>query len=47
MIAAGLMGYTFVCPDLIGGGEFTSFLDQATIDQDLIVRSAQSTPLCR
>jgi alpha-glucosidase len=41
MIAAGLMGYTFVCPDLIGGGEFTSFLDQATIDQDLIVRSAQ------
>jgi len=41
MIAAGLLGYTFVCPDLIGGGEFTSFLDQATIDQDLIVRSAQ------
>ena len=41
MIAAGLMGYTFVCPDLIGGGEFTSFLNQATIDQDLIVRSAQ------
>ena len=41
MIAAGLMGYTFVCPDLIGGGEFTSFLDTATIDQDLIVRSAQ------
>jgi alpha-glucosidase len=26
---------------MIGGGEFTSFLDQATIDQDLIVRSAQ------
>ena len=41
MIAAGLLGYTFVCPDMIGGGEFTSFLNQATIDQDLIVRSAQ------
>ena len=41
MIAAGLMGYTFVCPDLIGGGEFSSFLNQATIDQDLVVRSAQ------
>ncbi len=41
MIAAGLLGYTFVCPDLIGGGEFTSFLNTATIDQDLIVRSAQ------
>jgi alpha-glucosidase len=41
MIAAGLLGYTFVCPDLIGGGEFSSFLNQATIDQDLVVRSAQ------
>ena len=41
MIAAGLLGYTFVCPDMIGGGEFASFLDQATIDQDLVVRSAQ------
>lgn len=41
MVAAGLLGYTFVCPDMIGGGEFQSFLDNATIDQDLIVRSAQ------
>lgn len=41
MIAAGLLGYTFACPDMIGGGEFASFLDQATIDQDLVVRSAQ------
>jgi alpha-glucosidase (family GH31 glycosyl hydrolase) len=41
MTAAGLLGYTFVCPDMIGGGEFSSFLNQATIDQDLIVRSAQ------
>lgn len=41
MVAAGLLGYTFVCPDMIGGGEFQSFLDGATIDQELIVRSAQ------
>ncbi|MDI1248788.1 MAG: glycoside hydrolase family 31 protein [Lacunisphaera sp.] len=41
MVAAGLLGYTFVCPDMIGGGEFRSFLHAATIDQDLIVRSAQ------
>lgn len=41
MVAAGLLGYTFVCPDMIGGGEFQSFLNDATIDQDLIVRSAQ------
>ena len=41
MIIEGLMGYTFSCPDMIGGGEFKSFLDGAVIDQDLIVRSAQ------
>ena len=38
---AGLLGYPFVCPDMIGGGEFTSFLPGAELDQDLIVRSAQ------
>ena len=39
--AQGLMGYAFTCPDMIGGGEFTSFLNNTTIDQELIVRSAQ------
>lgn len=37
----GLMGYAFSCPDMIGGGEFSSFLNTKTIDQELIVRSAQ------
>ncbi|MGH7971607.1 MAG: glycoside hydrolase, partial [Limisphaerales bacterium] len=37
----GLMGYPFSCPDMIGGGEYRSFQDSATIDQDLVVRSAQ------
>ena len=41
MILEGLSGYTFSCPDMIGGGEWTSFLDESTLDQDLIVRSAQ------
>ena len=41
MILEGLMGYTFCCPDMIGGGEFKSFLNTSSIDQDLIVRSAQ------
>ena len=41
MIIQGLSGYPFSCPDMIGGGEFTSFLDDATIDQELIVRSTQ------
>jgi alpha-glucosidase (family GH31 glycosyl hydrolase) len=41
MALEGLMGYYFSCPDMIGGGEFSSFLDGAVIDQELIVRSAQ------
>lgn len=44
-LAAGLLGYPFVCPDMIGGGEFTSFLDQKTLNPDLIVRSAQCQAL--
>ncbi len=41
IIAQGLMGYAFTCPDLIGGGSFASFLPGAKIDEELIVRSAQ------
>ncbi len=41
MLTAGLMGYYFSCPDMIGGGEFTAFLDDAVLDQELVVRSAQ------
>lgn len=40
-IAQQLEGYTFTCPDMIGGGEFTSFLSGRIIDQKMIVRSAQ------
>ena len=43
MIAAGLLGYAYACPDMIGGGQFGSFLgvDQTKLDQELIVRSCQ------
>lgn len=43
MLTAGIMGYPYICPDMIGGGQFTSFLniDQTKMDQELIVRSAQ------
>ncbi|MBQ1858910.1 MAG: glycoside hydrolase, partial [Paludibacteraceae bacterium] len=43
MCVAGLLGYPYTCPDMIGGGQFTSFLyiDSARFDQELIVRSAQ------
>ena len=41
MLAQGLMGYAYTCPDMIGGGEYQSFLRADTVDQELIVRSAQ------
>ena len=43
MIAAGLNGYAYACPDMIGGGEYGSFLNVNTADfnQKLIVRSCQ------
>jgi alpha-glucosidase len=45
VIAEGLAGYPFTAPDMIGGGEFSSFLDGATIDQELVVRWAQASAL--
>lgn len=43
MLTAGLLGYAYACPDMIGGGQWTSFLNVASdeFDQELIVRSAQ------
>jgi alpha-glucosidase (family GH31 glycosyl hydrolase) len=41
MLVEGLMGYYFSCPDMIGGGETTSFLNKEVLDQESIVRSAQ------
>lgn len=40
-MSQSVMGYSYTCPDMIGGGEFKSFLNAATIDQELVVRSAQ------
>ena len=45
ILLAGIMGYNFSCPDMVGGGEFTSFLPGAKLDQDIIVRSAQTHAL--
>lgn len=43
MVAAGLLGHAFTCPDMIGGGQFGSFLEVSpdAFDQELIVRSCQ------
>ena len=42
---AGLLGYQFTCPDMIGGGEFGSFRDGGKLDEELIVRSAECSAL--
>jgi len=42
---ASLLGYTFSCPDMIGGGDYSSFVPGSKLDQDLIVRSAQCQAL--
>ena len=45
IIAAGLLGYQFTCPDMIGGGEYGSFIGRDKLDQELVVRSAQISAL--
>lgn len=40
-MSQSIMGYAYTCPDMIGGGEFKSFLNSETIDEELVVRSAQ------
>ncbi len=46
MIAAGLLGHSFICPDMIGGGEFSSFLPGSKFDPELFIRSTQVHALC-
>lgn len=43
MTAAGILGYAYTCPDMIGGGQWGSFYgDNAEkLDHEMVVRSAQ------
>ena len=46
LIAQGLVGYAFGCPDMIGGGEFfNSFENLKVIDPEFFVRYAQLSAL--
>ena len=45
MIALGLIGHPFGCPDMIGGGDLVSFKDLSVLDEELVVRSAQVSAL--
>jgi len=42
---AGLLGYQFTCPDMIGGGEYGSFIGRDKLDERLVVRSAACSAL--
>ncbi|WP_127583326.1 glycoside hydrolase family 31 protein [Paenibacillus koleovorans] len=45
-LAQGLLGYSFVCPDMIGGGEYIQFTSVANnLDAELFVRYAQCSAL--
>ena len=41
MIGAGLLGYPFICPDMVGGGDWVAFIPGSPFDPELFVRSAQ------
>ena len=41
LMSQSIMGYAYTCPDMIGGGEHQSFENSTTIDEELVVRSAQ------
>jgi alpha-glucosidase (family GH31 glycosyl hydrolase) len=46
IILQGLLGYAFVCPDMIGGGDYlVSFKNLQRLDEELVVRSAQCQAL--
>ncbi|HEY8966194.1 MAG TPA: glycoside hydrolase family 31 protein [Candidatus Methylacidiphilales bacterium] len=45
-LAQGLLGHPFVCPDMIGGGEYLNFRAQSShLDSELFVRYAQASAL--
>ena len=46
MIAAGLIGQPFICPDMVGGGEWTTFIPGSPFEPELFVRSAEIHALC-
>ncbi|MCR4622336.1 MAG: glycoside hydrolase family 31 protein [Clostridiales bacterium] len=45
-INAGLMGFPFICPDMVGGGEWKyRFMPGFSVDEELFVRMAQCSAL--
>jgi alpha-glucosidase (family GH31 glycosyl hydrolase) len=45
MLAQGMIGHPFTCPDMIGGGEIEAMGEQGATDQEFFVRYAQIAAL--
>lgn len=45
MLAQGMIGHPFTCPDMIGGGEIEAMTRQGGVDQEFFVRYAQIAAL--
>ena len=44
-IIQGLIGHPFICPDMVGGGEWSYRANNIPVDQELFVRMAQCSAL--
>lgn len=44
-LALSLTGHRYICPDMVGGGEWTCFTEGACFDEELVVRFAQCSAL--
>lgn len=46
-IMQGLLGYPYLCPDMVGGGQWTVFYDPSFVcDEELFIRMAQCSVYC-
>lgn len=46
MLAGGLLGCAFMCPDMVGGGNWVAFTPGEPFEEELFVRSAAIHALC-
>lgn len=46
MITQGLLGYYYGCPDMIGGGDYSSFTGDKHLDEELYIRWLEASLLC-
>ncbi len=45
VLTAGITGYAYCCPDMVGGGLWLDFFDKSKVDKELLIRSLQCSIL--